>query len=182
MATVKCQNCEWEGDEGECDDIKDFFERVAPGEICPVGECPECGCVTHYVEIPSHTVEYVVEYLARKEAEHATLEGTTVELANRGNPDHGQNPDEPVWGGPEDRHVPVETFQEASNLCRQYITEHDLGMGNWTGGMIKIDGKTVAYVTYGGRVFHQSDDEPSIELKEEITDLNQRIVDAVRMG
>ena len=45
----RCQNCNWTGVIGLVNPIEDFFvfERVAPGEICPAGDCPECGAVAH---------------------------------------------------------------------------------------------------------------------------------------
>ena len=44
---VACQNCEWRGQESECDEIADFWSRVEPGEIMPAGECPACGALCH---------------------------------------------------------------------------------------------------------------------------------------
>jgi hypothetical protein len=52
MAKVECQNCRWTGDEEGCDPVEDLAERVAPGEVCPVCECPECGAVCHYMDKP----------------------------------------------------------------------------------------------------------------------------------
>jgi hypothetical protein len=44
--------CGWSGpvkDLGcQFHEITDFFERVSPGEVCPVGECPECGALAHF--------------------------------------------------------------------------------------------------------------------------------------
>lgn len=37
-----CQNCSWHGPESDLREIRDFNERVMPGEPCPSGECPEC--------------------------------------------------------------------------------------------------------------------------------------------
>ena len=54
---AECGNCEWKGrvDQLGCQmwDIPDFFERVAEGEICPVGECPECEALARLIHIPS---------------------------------------------------------------------------------------------------------------------------------
>lgn len=47
----------------------------------------------------------------------------------------------------------VSSFAEASRVCREYIEEHGLGGGNWTGGQIWEDGVPVAYVSYNGRVW-----------------------------
>lgn len=44
---ASCQSCDWEGPIDELDQIKDFGQRVAAGETCPAGECPECGCLAH---------------------------------------------------------------------------------------------------------------------------------------
>ena len=77
-----------------------------------------------------------------------------VLLANRGNPDHSQDPDKPVWGLPEDEQVPVLDFEHASAVCQSYIAEHALGGGSWAGGEVKdMAGNIVARVTYNGRVF-----------------------------
>ncbi len=41
-----CQNCDWRGTIAQCDPIQDIFQRVAPGETMPAGECPDCGALT----------------------------------------------------------------------------------------------------------------------------------------
>jgi hypothetical protein len=55
---VACEDCDWQGEACELEGISDFSERVAPGEICPAGECPECGALAHVakprVEIKPH--------------------------------------------------------------------------------------------------------------------------------
>ena len=48
-ARCECQNCDWQGVADDLDAIADFDERVAPGEICPAGECPKCGALAHLV-------------------------------------------------------------------------------------------------------------------------------------
>jgi hypothetical protein len=42
-----CGNCGWAGRQSQLKPIQDIFERVAPGEIMPAGECPECGALAH---------------------------------------------------------------------------------------------------------------------------------------
>jgi hypothetical protein len=49
--------------------------------------------------------------------------------------------------------VEVESFEEASRVCRAFIEEYDLGGGNWTGGHVWDDGVPVAHVSYNGRVW-----------------------------
>ena len=51
----QCQNCDWVGSDGETNDIEDFSLRVSPGEIVPVGECPDCGAVCHYIDPPTYS-------------------------------------------------------------------------------------------------------------------------------
>lgn len=71
---------------------------------------------------------------------------------------HAKNPD--IIGGywnvlPTEgrKKVQVETLQEASRLCREYIDRNDLGSGNWTGGNVYKGRKKVAYVSYNGRIW-----------------------------
>jgi len=45
-----CAECNWTGPGTAMDEITDFQERVAPGEICPAGQCPECGVLVHMPE------------------------------------------------------------------------------------------------------------------------------------
>lgn len=47
-AICQCDACGHECKIGEVEMISDFEERVAPGEICPAGECPECGSLMHF--------------------------------------------------------------------------------------------------------------------------------------
>ncbi len=77
-----------------------------------------------------------------------------VLLANRGNPDHGQDPDKPLPGAPADAFQPVKDLVEASVVCQRYIAVHSLGAGNWEGGRVNdTHGAYVARVAYNGRVF-----------------------------
>jgi len=40
----KCQNCGRTISGDKLGPIRDFEQRVAPGEQCPSGECPYCEC------------------------------------------------------------------------------------------------------------------------------------------
>lgn len=44
---ASCANCDWRGDASACEEICDIQERIAPGEIVPCGQCPECGALCH---------------------------------------------------------------------------------------------------------------------------------------
>lgn len=74
-----------------------------------------------------------------------------VLLQSRGNPDFGQDPEREM--SPEVWHE-VASVEEASRVCRTYIAFHDLGGGNWTGGLVKDEsGVAVARVSYNGRIW-----------------------------
>jgi hypothetical protein len=77
-----------------------------------------------------------------------------VELSNRGNPDRAEDPLRPLPGVPCPGWVEVDSMAEASRRCRDYIEEHALGAGHWTGGRIRNEaGKMLAYVSYNGKVW-----------------------------
>lgn len=75
-----------------------------------------------------------------------------VTLSDAGNPDHGQDPGRSITGL-RPRRIAVADFAEASKLCRQYIGRHELGMGNWTGGVVDQDGEPIARVSFNGSVW-----------------------------
>lgn len=59
----------------------------------------------------------------------------------------------------------VTSWKEASQVCRDFISEQCLGGGNWTGGQI-TSGKSrtvIAHVSYNGRVW-EGDKYPSAEI------------------
>lgn len=72
----------------------------------------------------------------------------TIKLSSVGNPDHRQySPLSPSTT------VEIESLEEASKVCLNYIYEYELGGGNWSGGQVYQSGKQVAYVSYNGRVW-----------------------------
>lgn len=73
-----------------------------------------------------------------------------------GNPDFRQSHD---IGVPTKEKL-VSTFEEASQVCQQYIIKYDLGGGNWTGGQIlrASDRQQIGYVSYNGRVWTKLED------------------------
>lgn len=46
----RCDNCGHTHEAHEANDISDAQERLTPGDLCPVGECPECGALTYTEE------------------------------------------------------------------------------------------------------------------------------------
>jgi hypothetical protein len=47
-----CANCDWQGSWAETRDVRDFWQRIAPGEVVPAGECPHCGALAHPLPQP----------------------------------------------------------------------------------------------------------------------------------
>jgi len=77
-----------------------------------------------------------------------------VTLTSAGNPDHNQNPNQPLYGCEKNKSVEVASFVEARNACVKFIDDNDLGGGNWSGGeIINNEGKIIAHVSYNGRVW-----------------------------
>jgi hypothetical protein len=76
-----------------------------------------------------------------------------VKLAAASNPDFSPDVPQGSLEIPE-QWVAVRSLAHASQVCRQYIDEHGLGGGNWTGGEITHDdGSPIASVSYNGRVW-----------------------------
>ena len=75
-----------------------------------------------------------------------------VMLASCGNPDHYQDPDQPMWGCESDSKVSVKSLDEASVECRKFIERNELGSGNWAGGDVLEGGKCVSRIAYNGRI------------------------------
>ena len=80
-----------------------------------------------------------------------------VKLASCGNPDHFQDPDQPMYGCESNHYITVSTLEEASLECRKFIKRNDLGGGNWIGGAVYENNKCIAEIAYNGRVFHKSE-------------------------
>lgn len=70
-------------------------------------------------------------------------------LYNRGDPGHRQDS-----RSRSSRMVEVHGFEEASALCREYITKHGLSAADWLGGsLLDAEGIPVAQVSYNGKVW-----------------------------
>lgn len=83
--SCQCQNCDWEGDDGDCREIQNLSERVEPGEIMPSGECPECGALCY----PWAALDLrVVDQLTRRVGDNLfvitpTDDGLQVQVQNK---------------------------------------------------------------------------------------------------
>jgi hypothetical protein len=81
-----------------------------------------------------------------------------VKLSSVGNPDFGQNPNQPMYGCEKNKTVKITSFKEAKEICMKFIKDNDLGGGNWNGGQIMNDeGVIIAHVSYNGRVWEGAD-------------------------
>jgi hypothetical protein len=77
-----------------------------------------------------------------------------VTLTSVGNPDFRQDPNKPLYGCDPDSIVDVDSFEDASRVCMGFISNGNLGAGNWSGGAIHDDeGNQLAQVSYNGRVW-----------------------------
>lgn len=87
----------------------------------------------------------------------------TVKLRSVGNPDHRQYApvSDPVT-------VFVNSLREASEECRKYQAEWDLGGGNWPDTFVLENGVKVARISYNGRVWDLGGNEINIATDEEI--------------
>jgi len=75
-----------------------------------------------------------------------------VILASCGNPDHFQDPEQPMYGCESDRKVTVTSLEEASIECKDFIDRNYLGSGNWAGGDVFKYKKRIAKISYNGRI------------------------------
>jgi len=108
-----------------------------------------------YKQFGNSVVVPVVQEIARIMVPHvlAVKNGRVgkheVVLCSVGNPDYGQDsPQSPS------RRVWVNSLQDASTVCREYIKKWNLGRGNWGGeaGKIYLNSRLVASVAYNGKV------------------------------
>lgn len=81
-----------------------------------------------------------------------------VRLASVGNPDFGQNPRARKYGAKANRWQSVGSIAEATAACKLFISENELGGGNWAGGDVQDStGKLVARISYNCRAWLPGD-------------------------
>ena len=44
---AECGNCHWQGTESRLRPIENLGERIDPGGLVPLGECPKCGALAY---------------------------------------------------------------------------------------------------------------------------------------
>lgn len=84
--------------------------------------------------------------------------GLVLQLQADPNPDFSLGSHEASVSVPQ-RLVPVDSLAEAQSLALAFIAEHDLGSGNWTGGLVLRDGEPYARVSYNGRIWDAATNE-----------------------
>ncbi len=85
----------------------------------------------------------------------------TVTLGAHGNADFGQGARERTRNLPHEERV-VHSLLEARDICLAYIREHDLGSGNWAGGLVAENGVPVAQIRLNGRAWDMAGQEIAI--------------------
>jgi len=86
----------------------------------------------------------------------------TVTLSSVGNPDYHQGSGKYDFRGSlyiDETIVKINSLQEASKVCRDFIEENDLGGGNWSGGKVYENGLQIARISYNGRIWDMEDKE-----------------------
>lgn len=46
----ECEGCHWRGFASGTKPIADIEERLTPGSIVPIGECPDCGMLVYLIK------------------------------------------------------------------------------------------------------------------------------------
>ena len=89
----------------------------------------------------------------------AEIAGLAVELNHAPNPDivGGYWESMPPKGK---RLVEVKSIAHASEVCSAFIEEWRLGGGNWTGGVVRLNGRIIARISYNGRSWTREFGEP----------------------
>ena len=89
----------------------------------------------------------IVEALIVKKAPAGMLNVQLMSVSDPDRDDAGEKRIPQRW-------VVVRSMAEAVTVVRAFITQNDLGMGNWTGGKIVDEfGMIVAQITFNGRVW-----------------------------
>ena len=75
-----------------------------------------------------------------------------VILASCGNPDHFQDPYQPMWGCEDNCKIQVESIEKASKICVEFVRKNALGGGNWAGGQVLDNKEIIALIGHNGKI------------------------------
>jgi hypothetical protein len=71
-----------------------------------------------------------------------------------GNPDHGQNPDKPLWGV-EPCTLVKEELKELQNAVWDWQIDNCIGAGNWVDMPVYHENHCIGLMSYNGKVWLQ---------------------------
>lgn len=99
-----------------------------------------------------------------------------VGLTAYGNPDHGENPCERL-SDVEARYTYKASIKECQEEVSIYIEKHNLGSGNWCGGMVFKSDEYVGSISYNGRFWDKESKYGSLSqlLKTDIPQIDSEI-------
>jgi hypothetical protein len=69
-----------------------------------------------------------------------------------GNPDFGQDPRKPPHGV-RVKKIKAKTYDELKTLVREWMSDNDIGGGNWMNPPLVVSGEVVGYMSYNGKVW-----------------------------
>ena len=81
---------------------------------------------------------------------------TINELANCGNVDFRQNPNEPLYGTKTIKNIQVPKLSWLRGCVNTYIEEYELGSGNFVPPKVYKDNKYIGYFSYNGKFWRKS--------------------------
>lgn len=88
-----------------------------------------------------------------------------VELDSCGNPDYGENPYDQIDGA-WTQMVHINSIEEAQQVVREYIAEHNLGSGNWNGGNVwNEQNEYIGCISYNGRFWDKDTPYGKLEIQ-----------------
>ena len=82
IPTATCSYCDWQGPADKCGPLKNAWERVAPGDTMPAGECPECNASAMLDEDKAEPCIRIETVPAPERATHFRVRSTAQALAD----------------------------------------------------------------------------------------------------
>ena len=117
----------------------DYLEEEAPGVE---------NQILRFIFILTSVFFYAILFYHNEESDKTMI----VHLKSNGNPVHGQDPDRPVYGVPNED-IEVANLNEASDIVVKWIKENDLGFSNVASIKVTDNGEEVGMISGNGRVW-----------------------------
>lgn len=83
----------------------------------------------------------------------------TLKIEVCGNPDHGQDPDQPPFGVKRNTTIRAGRIEIIRLLVEEFQNENNLGGGNWKNAILYRDDEEVGRMSWNGRVWDKEDKE-----------------------